>query len=170
MYPVSYLQGSRQAAYTLLNHMHIACHSLASLSDDTWRCYIAMHPRSRCISMMQLKASRCGGPWMKISPQGHFVTREAPLHTDEMRRHDQHLLHTPIKVQAHKCFGGKDYGHQIWRTNCSLRTLWGLAANIELCALDSSIATSDGTYLDRCLQRRRHVSRRACIVELSTTA
>ena len=44
---------------------------------------------------------------MEVSPQGLFVTREAPLHMDEMRRHDQHLLLTPIDVQAHKCFGGK---------------------------------------------------------------
>ena len=36
-----------------------------------------------------------------------FVTREAHLHKTEMRKHDQHLLHNPINVQAHICFGGR---------------------------------------------------------------
>ena len=60
--------------------------------------------------MVQLKVSLCEGRGNlnKISTQGLFVTREALLRTDEMRSHDQHLLHTPIKVQAHKCFGGKE--------------------------------------------------------------
>ena len=53
--------------------------------------------------MMQLKASLCGGHGNvnKRQPHDPFVTREAQLQVHEIRRHDEHLLHTAIKVGAH---------------------------------------------------------------------
>ena len=42
---------------------------------------------------------------MRVSLQGLSVTREAQLRTDVMRKHDQHLLHNPMNVQADKYFG-----------------------------------------------------------------
>ena len=103
------------APYLLLKYMHIACHRACSLSDGTWCCCTSIHPKCRCIRMMLLKASLCGGRGsVKSQPP-----REALLHTNEMRRHDQHLLHTPIHVTQMLCWQKNCayYGHQIWRTN-----------------------------------------------------
>ena len=144
-----------------LIHCRLHAHCMSQRFGQSVRWYLVLlHSnahccaRCRCIRMMQPKASLCGP--MKIIPQGRFVTREAPLHnTADMRKHDQHLLHTFITYKHTKALVAKElclYGHQIWRTSCFasqalwVAALWSFAANIELCALDSRGSTSDGTY------------------------
>ena len=53
--------------------------------------------------MMQVKASLCGGRGTvnERQPQDPFVTREAQPHIREIRRYDEHLLHTAMRVYAH---------------------------------------------------------------------
>ena len=78
------------------------------------------------------------------------------LYADTMSICSYRYVCTPT---CSKCFGGRRCnGHQTWKISCmaskalGVAALWRCTANIELCALESSIATSEGTcsWTDAC--------------------